>query len=218
MVSAAVATGNISTEELSEMLKLNGDPEAQSNYAAKIVARTNAADRALQQQYQRTQIASLQASIESKNATTTTGKPLTAAQYTVLNYGTRMQQSNTVIDAIGGKMASPWQSLARRLPNALKTPDQQKFEQAERDFINSVLRRESGAAIADSEFDSARKQYFPQPGDGEAVLAQKALNRNLVIKNFLNEAGQDTTPQDMVISDPLGLGVGAGAAANPLGL
>ena len=45
----------------------------------------------------------------------------------------------------------------------LKTDERQMFEQAERNFINAILRQESGAAIADSEFNNARKQYMPQP-------------------------------------------------------
>ena len=56
-----------------------------------------------------------------------------------------------------------------------------RYEQAKRDFINANLRRESGAAIADSEFDSAEKQYFPVPGDSPAVIAQKRRNRETVI-------------------------------------
>jgi len=36
-----------------------------------------------------------------------------------------------------------------------------------------VLRKESGAAIAASEFDNAEKQYFPQPGDSDQVISQK---------------------------------------------
>ncbi len=56
-----------------------------------------------------------------------------------------------------------------------------RYEQAKRDFINANLRRESGAAIADSEFDSAEKQYFPVPGDSPVVIAQKRRNRETVI-------------------------------------
>ena len=56
-----------------------------------------------------------------------------------------------------------------------------RYEQAKRDFINANLRREAGAAIADSEFDSAEKQYFPVPGDSAAVIAQKRRNRETVI-------------------------------------
>lgn len=49
------------------------------------------------------------------------------------------------------------------LPSFLQSAERQKFEQAKRNFVNSVLRNESGAVIAESEFKNADKQYFPQP-------------------------------------------------------
>ena len=70
----------------------------------------------------------------------------------------------------------------------------QRAEQAQRDFINAVLRQESGAAIGASEFDNARKQYFPQPGDSPAVIAQKARNRKLAIEGLQRNAGSNYTP------------------------
>ncbi|MFN5352014.1 MAG: hypothetical protein ACK5BE_05325, partial [Alphaproteobacteria bacterium] len=73
--------------------------------------------------------------------------------------------------------------------NLVQSPEQQQVEQAQRDFINAVLRRESGAVIADSEFDNARKQYFPQIGDSEAVIRQKAKNRTTAIEGLKVEAG-----------------------------
>lgn len=72
---------------------------------------------------------------------------------------------------------------------ALSSSDQ-KAEQAKRDFINAVLRQESGAAIGASEFDNADKQYFPQPGDGPDVVAQKARNRQLAIQGLQSNAGR----------------------------
>lgn len=66
----------------------------------------------------------------------------------------------------------------------------QRAEQAQRDFVNAVLRQESGAAIGAQEFDNAKKQYFPQPGDGSDVIAQKATNRRLAIQGFDNSAGR----------------------------
>ena len=70
-----------------------------------------------------------------------------------------------------------------------------KAEQAQRDFVNAVLRRESGAVIAESEFANAQKQYFPQPGDSAAVeKLQKARNRQIAIQGLLAEvpAGSDS--------------------------
>jgi hypothetical protein len=65
----------------------------------------------------------------------------------------------------------------------------QRADQAQRDFINAVLRQESGAAIGEGEFDNARKQYFPQPGDSAAVIKQKAANRRLAIQGLKSNAG-----------------------------
>lgn len=65
----------------------------------------------------------------------------------------------------------------------------QKAGQAQRDFINAVLRKESGATIADTEFDNAKQQYFPQPGDTDAVILQKAQNRKIAIQGLKNSAG-----------------------------
>lgn len=73
--------------------------------------------------------------------------------------------------------------------NKYVTPEYQQFEQAQRDFINAVLRKESGAAISQSEFDNAAKQYFPQPDDSPQVIAQKARNRRTVIDAMKRSAG-----------------------------
>lgn len=67
--------------------------------------------------------------------------------------------------------------------------NEQKVEQAQRDFINAVLRQESGAVISPEEFNNARKQYFPQPGDSKAVIEQKARNRQRAIEGFKVGAG-----------------------------
>lgn len=89
---------------------------------------------------------------------------------------------------IGGGLGAAVNSL----PSALGGPNsnQQRAEQAQRDFVNAVLRQESGAAIGASEFENARKQYFPQVGDSAAVIAQKAANRKLAVQGFQVNAGR----------------------------
>jgi hypothetical protein len=64
-----------------------------------------------------------------------------------------------------------------------------KFAQARRNFINAVLRRESGAVISPSEFADANKQYFPMPGDTAEVLDQKRKNRQTVLDGMIRAAG-----------------------------
>lgn len=73
--------------------------------------------------------------------------------------------------------------------NYMVGPEFQMAEQAQRDFVNAILRRESGAVISPSEFDNAKKQYFPQPGDSPEVIQQKAANRQNAIAGVQRAAG-----------------------------
>ena len=43
-------------------------------------------------------------------------------------------------------------------------------------------------------FSNATAQYFPQPGDGPDVIAQKKRNRELVISSFADSAGPTIGP------------------------
>ena len=104
------------------------------------------------------------------------------AQAQAAAYYRRLQASNQIIGEpkVTAAMQSAGQIAASNVPfvgNALVSDDFQSGDQAQRDFINSVLRRESGAVISPSEFANARQQYFPQYGDSAATLAQKAQNR-----------------------------------------
>lgn len=120
------------------------------------------------------------------------GKPATQAQYTASGFASRVVQAKEVIDENSTKIMklAPWDyAFQRKLPNMLQGPAIQKQLQAERNFVNAVLRRESGAAISPTEFESAEKQYFPMPGDTKEVLAQKKLNRDLTSANLINESG-----------------------------
>jgi hypothetical protein len=135
-------------------------------------------------------------------------KPLNDTQAKALLFGTRMQEAEKafgkmsdkgvdqrgmlkrtaegvadVVPFIGEKLAE----TAGTLTNWTQSGEQQQVEQAQRDFLNAVLRRESGAAIGAGEFTNAVKQYFPQPGDSPEVIAQKAQNRQLATRLMLEE-------------------------------
>lgn len=125
--------------------------------------------------------------------TTKDGPQMTTDQAKSAGYADRMHASNQIIAGMNDVGTNQTQQLLGSVPlvgNRLVSSDYQKLEQAQRDFINAKLRQESGAAIAASEFENARKQYFPQPGDGPEVLAQKARNRDLVIQGMAREAGK----------------------------
>lgn len=84
------------------------------------------------------------------------------------------------------------QTLIGSLPvvgNKYVSKEYQQFDQARRNFVNAILRRESGAVISDAEFDNANRQYFPQYGDSAEVIKQKAANRRSAIQGLVESAG-----------------------------
>lgn len=115
------------------------------------------------------------------------GSPvLSEAQSKAIGFYNRMTASNKTLEEVAGAGANLFGRLAEQFPggNYLQSPEYQRFEQARRDFINAQLRRESGAVINPSEFENADRQYFPVPGDGPEVIAQKARNRKIAIQNM----------------------------------
>lgn len=103
----------------------------------------------------------------------------------------RANDANKAITALESEGTSAWNKGAGAIPggNYLVGPNAQKFTQAKRDFINAVLRQESGAVISPEEFANAEQQYFPQPGDGPEVIAQKRKNRENAIAGFKIRSG-----------------------------
>jgi hypothetical protein len=99
---------------------------------------------------------------------------------------------------VQGQGASRVETSLSKIPlagNYLTSSDQKSYEQAKRTFINSQLRRESGATIQDAEFINADKQYFPQPGDDANTIAQKAATRRSAIEAMGREGGPSYRPQ-----------------------
>jgi hypothetical protein len=80
-------------------------------------------------------------------------------------------------------------ALAGPLVNRALSENDQLVEQAQRNFINAVLRQDSGAAINAGEWANAQRQYFAQPNDKPAVIAQKAKNRATAIEALKVGAG-----------------------------
>lgn len=106
-------------------------------------------------------------------------------------FGRRMQQAEQAFDKLaaqGFDRSTIASGLGSILPNFLQTPEMQQQKQAERNFVNATLRRESGAAIAPDEFASAELQYFPRAGDSPEVIAQKKRNREQQVAMMKAEA------------------------------
>jgi len=124
-----------------------------------------------------------------------TGKPLSAAERESRTFATRLSNSSKIIDDLEDQFTGRLSGIARLLPSALKSEDRKSIEQAQRNFVNALLRQESGAAISPEEFESAQEQYFPQPGDTARILKQKSDNRRTVIEGMLLSSGVVTFRQ-----------------------
>lgn len=116
-------------------------------------------------------------------------------------YATRMANANDILGPLdninkgfAGSLEGAVTNAFPAATNVAQSADRQKVIQAQRDFINAVLRRESGAVISESEFVNARQQYFPQPGDTDEVIRQKAANRLTAIHGIMGAAGKNYQP------------------------
>ena len=76
------------------------------------------------------------------------------------------------------------------LPNWLQTDLGQSYRQAQRTFTEARLRKESGAAIPNSEYENDSKTYFAQPGDTPQILEQKRIARQEVLDGIGFASGQ----------------------------
>lgn len=127
-------------------------------------------------------------------------RALTDSQAKANLFGSRMQEADRILTQLEGKyspMAVNAKMGAEKIPlvggaagyagNLMLSEQGQQAEQAQRDFVNAILRRESGAVISDGEFANAQKQYFPQQGDTPAVIAQKRRNRQIAMEGLMAE-------------------------------
>jgi len=128
------------------------------------------------------------------------GKPekegkISGDQRKAATFSVRMSQAEDIFGVLEDKGFSPVEGEGF-VANRLKREDRQSYEQSQRNFVNALLRRESGAAISEGEFESANQQYFSQPGDSAQVAAQKRANRAVAIAGLQAEAG-DTAIGDI---------------------
>jgi hypothetical protein len=136
----------------------------------------------------------------------------TKEQSDAYTYSTRMESADKILNDLEGKydpfsiniktsgktaLIPGGQTAANKF---LLSPKDQQAEQAQRNFINAVLRRESGATIQPYEFESANMQYFPQPGDSAEVLAQKRANRREAIEGLKKASGSMNKPSSGVVN------------------
>lgn len=117
-------------------------------------------------------------------------KDLTESQGNAVAFAMRAQNALENLQRSGN--IGTYDYGASRVPvvgNAMMTDKGQSAMNAEKQFLAAVLRKESGAAISQGEYDSYGAQFFARPGDDAATLEQKARNREVAIRGLRVQAG-----------------------------
>jgi hypothetical protein len=129
------------------------------------------------------------------------GKP-TEAEQNASGFAQRMERVTGIIDALpvaaapgmGSAIAGAIPLVGGVAQRGVQSEQTQQFQQAANDWIRAKLRKESGAAIGKDEMESEYRTYFPQVGDGPAVIAQKADARRIATEAMKTSAGKSYRP------------------------
>lgn len=127
------------------------------------------------------------------NASSKTGGVASVAENRALSFYDRMYDAATELEPLEPNIAAlgiAGQARLKYAPNMAQTPEGQRFNQAAGNFINAALRRESGAAISQSEYERFGQLYFAMPGDKPETLKQKARSRQQLLSSLKAEAGR----------------------------
>lgn len=101
-------------------------------------------------------------------------------------YATRAEGALATLDPIAGELTSRTARAADMVPMGLargaQSDEFQVAKNAGDEFLQAILRKDTGAAITEPEQALYGVTYLPQPGDGEAVLAQKQQARRRAVE------------------------------------
>ena len=75
------------------------------------------------------------------------------------------------------------------LGNYARSPEFRQAKQAADSFLTSILRKDTGAAITNQEFDIYGPMFLPQPGDDPATLSQKRRARVVAMDAIRSSLG-----------------------------
>jgi hypothetical protein len=138
-----------------------------------------------------------------------TGPKLTEQQGNAAAFYTRAAKANDDFEATSAA-TNPRGVFAQGIANiaptgivhSLTSADRQKSENAAAEFVAATLRKESGAAISASEFDSQAQRYFPQPGDAPETIEQKRQLRQTALDAIRLQGGPGLAPTQIKPDNP----------------
>ncbi|WMT88280.1 hypothetical protein NO932_06625 [Pelagibacterium sp. 26DY04] len=126
----------------------------------------------------------------SVSVTQGNGRPLTEQQSKDAVYATRAAGTLPIINQFGNELTNPVARGVEGDPTglargALQSPEFQQAQQAGLEFLQAILRKDTGAAITTQEQNEYGRVYLPQPGDTPEVLAQKQQSRERALNALM---------------------------------
>ena len=118
-------------------------------------------------------------------------KALSADQSNALNFSLRLIQNENFIK--NNKYDATAFFDQSYIPDRLTSDNKKAYDAAKNNWIAAALRKESGAAISEDEYNKYDKQYFPQGGDGKTVIDQKQLMRNQLMLGMTAGIGPNSS-------------------------
>lgn len=121
-------------------------------------------------------------------------KPLTEGQSKDTVFATRASNALPLLDKYEQSLLSLGDKLSEGIPlnlgNYAQSEEYQVARDAGRDFLATILRKDTGAAITENEEKIYGQMFLPQPGDKPAALQAKRQRRTLAVEAI--KAGMPT--------------------------
>lgn len=112
-------------------------------------------------------------------------KPMTEGQSKDTVYATRAEGALARLNENAASLSNLGESMASGVPvagNYMLSPEFQQAQQAGKEFLQAILRKDTGAAITREETSEYGTVYLPQPGDSPEVSQQKAVSRTRALE------------------------------------
>lgn len=124
-----------------------------------------------------------------KSPASTREQAMTEGQSNAAGFADQMKFNEDVIKAHETEATSRTTQAQGWLPGEMQSDAYQQYTAAKGNWIAAKLRKESGAAISESEYANADRQYFPQPGEGAKTVEQKRKLRAVAEASMRRASG-----------------------------
>jgi hypothetical protein len=139
-----------------------------------------------------------------------TGGAPTEGQSVAAGFAQRMELAESIINrlpagsqpGVGTRVAEAVPFVGGALARSIQSPETQMYDQAAQDWIRAKLRKESGAVIGPQEARDEFATYFPQVGDTQEKIQQKAEARRVATLAMQKSAGRAYMPYAPPASAP----------------